>query len=595
MAVSVTSNAITIGRVADIDDDSDYGSDFSVGEEQLVDEIMAELVSSRASAGSVGTTSTASHYYPGTTSARTTVTPTTTPTRTIAATTPTKERDNDGQSRTPFLAPAHARSRNPSAPVGSPVPTTQPVRVLPVSDNEDKDMHETVASASGQALHHLPSGEVRYPDLSSALSSLQSESESKSHRQQGEQEQQEQKPPVPMLEKQSEPEREPEPEPEARSKRAPDTRTPLQRFRSFPRRPLTVTDIATGAWCELQHWYTLTRLPGGKKTVTPAMRGGTRVHQTLEDEVHSAVQVSVASREEAFALRLWNIIQGARTLRDTGITRELEVWGIVEGEILNGVIDQLNHESPNASFEEELNLSGLSADSQQQLPITDYLSPNHKTVYLTDVKTRGSDRLPTGTALRPARVQLFLYHRLLSDMAADKLDYVAIFERYGLDGEARFSDAFIAQIGGLHDEIFYDADSDVEEIPSETYPADLIGYRSISQIIPLLKAELKETFPRGPASISNLLAIQYRHRDDGRILGNNSFPNDPEALEVYMKENLQWWRGERQPKGVTIEETYKCGWCEFAETCQWRKDKEAEFLRKKKRGRPSMNHASPTP
>lgn len=351
--------------------------------------------------------------------------------------------------------------------------------------------------------------------------------------------------------------------------------------------------MAAGAWCELQHWYTLSRLPGGKKTITPAMRGGTRVHKTLEDEVHSTVQVTIASKEEAFALRLWNIIQGLRTLRDTGITRELEVWGIVEGEVFNGVIDQLNHESPNPSFERELGMASEPDVSTSQASITDYMSSGHKTVYLTDVKTRGSERLPTGIALRPARVQLFLYRRLLSDMADDKLDYAAVFNRYGLDGDARFSDVFIAQVGGLHDEIFYDADSDIEEAPSEMYPPDLFGYRSISQIIPLIRAELRETFPRGSASISNLLAVQYRHRDDGRIIGNNSFPNDPEALDAYMEDNLRWWRGEREPKGVTIEETYKCGWCEFAETCQWRKDKEAEFLRRR-RSRANVDDAVPT-
>ncbi|KAI0105334.1 hypothetical protein GGR51DRAFT_571975 [Nemania sp. FL0031] len=583
MAVSAQHNAVSIGRVVDFNDgDSDYGSDFSAGEEQLVDEILAEL-------------STNQRFV--TAQAATTAKVTAVATTTTTAT----GRNHDGQSHAHF--PTSARSPSPLVPTPNPATTTTGLaRVLPPRDI-DEDRHQ-----SGLDRHQASSLElVQYPDLSSALSNLQSQSQfqaesklelmseplpkpqqqqqqkQKQQRQQQQQQQQGQyKPPPPTLEKQS------------GLDSGPDARTPLQRFRSFPRRPLTVTDMAAGAWCELQHWYTLTRLPGGRKTITAAMQGGSRIHQTLEDEVHSAVQVTIASREEAFALRLWNIIQGLRTLRDTGITRELEVWGTVEGEVLNGVIDQLNHESPNASFEQELNLTGSSPSSQQPT-ITDYLGSSHKTVYLTDVKTRGSDRLPTGTALRPARVQLFLYHRLLSDMAADKLDYAAIFKRYGLDGDAHFSDAFIAQIGGLHDEIFYDADSDIEEVPPETYPPDFIGYRTISQIIPLLKTELRETFPLGPASISNLLAVQYRHRDDGRIIGNNSFPNDPEALDAYMKENLRWWRGEREPEGVTIEETYKCGWCEFAETCQWRKDKEAEFLKKKKRGRANVNHVSPTP
>ncbi|KAI1121460.1 hypothetical protein F5Y10DRAFT_100853 [Nemania abortiva] len=564
MAAPASRNAVGVRSVGDFDNgDSDYGSDFSAGEEQLVDEIMAGLGS-------------ASHRS----AMATTATMTATTTSTTAG-----RQDHNGQSRAPFSASTHAR--NSSMPAKNLVSTIGPARVLPAG-SRDEDKHEDgTTSGSGLGQQHtvpLPLESVKYPDLSGALSNLQPQSRSETEfdpqvESQHQHQQQQQQPPSPL------PDNQPVLEP------PPDARTPLQRFRSFPRRPLTVTDMAAGAWCELQHWYTLTRLPGGRKTINAAMRGGSRIHQTLEDEVHSAVQVTVASREEAFALRLWNIIQGIRTLRDTGITRELEVWGIVEGEVLNGVIDQLNHESPNASFEEELNLTS-SGVSPQQSSITDYLGSSHKTVYLTDVKTRGSDRLPAGTALRPARVQLFLYHRLLSDMAADGLDYAAIFARYGLDGEAHFSDAFIAQIGGLHDEIFYDADSDIEEIPPDTHSPDLIGYRCISQIIPLLKAELKETFPLGPASISNLLAVQYRHRDDGRIIGNNSFPNDPEALDAYMKENLRWWRGEREPEGVTIEETYKCGWCEFAETCQWRRDKEAEFLKKKK-GRANVNRVPP--
>ncbi|KAI0831030.1 exonuclease V [Hypoxylon sp. FL0890] len=394
---------------------------------------------------------------------------------------------------------------------------------------------------------------------------------------------------------------------------AEDSRSPLQRFRSFPKKPLTVSDFASGAWCELQYWYTLTLLPGGRKTRTAAMRGGTRVHQTLEDQVHTTVQVNVTNKEEAFALRLWNVIQGLRTLRDAGMTRELEVWGIIDGEVVNGIIDEVSHISPNAAFEQELSLSQLSKGfitpySKPQAEITDYLEPQRKKVYLTDVKTRGSDRLPTGAALRPARVQLFLYHRLLGEMASGVVDFAAILDRYGIRPDVLFSDAFMAQVGDLNDEIFYDADSDFGRVPPTpcssrsgleigdpnaspkqshqmTPPPDLIRYRSIAQMLPLLESELRETFPQGAATLADLLAVQYRHRDDGRILGNNCFPNDPEALDGYIGQNLKWWRGEKEADGVSIEETYKCRSCEFADGCQWRKDKEAEVLQKRRSAR----------
>ncbi|KAH9908372.1 exonuclease V [Xylariomycetidae sp. FL2044] len=388
---------------------------------------------------------------------------------------------------------------------------------------------------------------------------------------------------------------------------AKDTRSPIERFRSFPKKPLTVTDMASGAWCELQHWYTLTLLPGGRKTRTTAMRGGSRVHQTLEDQVHTTVQVNIATKEEAFALRLWNVVQGLRTLRETGMTRELEVWGTVEGQVINGIIDQVSHESPDASFEQELHASPSSHGvpgfgSKRQSQMTDFLHPHRRRYYLTDVKTRGSTRLPNGAALRPARVQLFLYHRLLGNMASQKVDYPALLNRYGLRPEVQFSDAFMAQMGNLHDEVFYDADSDLQSPPlSETgtgYPesspdlapnmtpaSDLIRYRCINQIIPLLQTELQDTFPQGADTLGDLLSVQYRHRDDGHVLGSNIFPNDPSALDGYMRHNLDWWRGSREAEGVAIEETFKCRSCEFAENCQWRKDKEKEYIAKRTRAR----------
>ncbi|KAI1321676.1 exonuclease V [Xylariaceae sp. FL0255] len=474
------------------DGDSDYGSDFSVGEELLVDRLLQSIAS--------------------------------------------------GSHAPPSLALADL-ARHPAA---VPPPFASGL-VSPAATDDNKSI--------------LSLDSIRYPDLSHALSNLKAPQET------------DQTIPLPPVKSPVE-----QPFPTVKG----EALTPLQRFRAFPKRPLTVSDVVSGAWCELQHFYTLALLPHGRKTRNAAMRGGSRVHQTLEDEVHQTVRVEITTKEEAFALRLWNVIQGLRTLRETGLTRELEVWGFIHREPVNGVIDQLSHKSPDANWEEEL--SNSSAPSTQQSSITDYLlSSSHKTVYLTDVKTRGSDKLPSGTAFRPARVQLLVYYRLLADMAADRLDYDAVLDRYGLDGSSRFSDAFIAQIGNLHDEIFYDADSAVAENTSDdSSSVDFIRYRSVTQLITLLKSELKTTFPAGPESIGNLLAVEYRHRDDGRVLGKNTFLNDPEGLDAYIKHTLRWWRGEREPDGVAIEETYKCGWCEFAEGCQWRKDKEAEFLEKKR-------------
>ncbi|OLN97349.1 Exonuclease V [Colletotrichum chlorophyti] len=380
-----------------------------------------------------------------------------------------------------------------------------------------------------------------------------------------------------------------------------DTRSPLVRFRSFPRKPFTVTDLTAGAWCELQYFYTLTRLPFGRKTRTAAMKQGTKVHQDLEDEVHTTVRVEIATKVDAFGLRVWNVIQGLRTLRETGMTRELEVWGFVDGNLVNGVIDGLSYENPDPEFVERL---GRGDDHQNQSSITDYFPSNKPAdfplIYLTDVKTRGSMNAPNSPALlRPAKVQLFLYQRFLSEMAADKLDYLRIFRRYNLDPDEPFSDSFIAQIGSLHDELFSDVESSLDgdyappssgtlihsagvdegSNPAQSSSPGLVKYGTLRELLPLLRSELKETFPHGADSIGRLLAVEYRYRGDGSLIDSQVFPMDDGALDLYLNRTMEWWRADREPYGVQIEEAYKCRMCEFVGDCTWRSAMDEERLR----------------
>ncbi|KKP07356.1 hypothetical protein THAR02_00553 [Trichoderma harzianum] len=388
-----------------------------------------------------------------------------------------------------------------------------------------------------------------------------------------------------------------------------DDRSPLQRFRSFPKRPLTVSDLTAGAWCELQYWYTLTRLPGGRKTRTPAMQKGSKVHKKLEDEVHTTVKVEILNKEDGFGLRLWNLVQGLRTLRDTGLTRELEVWGIVDGNLVNGVIDDLSYDNPNPEFEEELSSQG-SQPSQSQSMISHYfggLKPgkpkdNNRQIFLADVKTRGTTKPVSSATARPAKIQLLLYHRFLSNMAAGELDFLKVFRRYGLDADERFSDTFMSQIGELHDEIFFDTPtSSAEEyeqfkrnaakgkaaqgdnpasIP-ESSPGvpDLLKYGSLRELVTLVEDEIRLTFPRGADSIGSILRVQYVYRDDGRELAKIDFPVSAQTLDAYLAGDMSWWRGERKPKGVTIEEAFKCTSCEFAPSCKWRRNMDDERVK----------------
>ncbi|KAL4762606.1 exonuclease V [Aspergillus foveolatus] len=466
-----------------------------------------------------------------------------------------------------------------------------------------------------------------------------------------------------------------------------DTRSPVERFRRPPNKAFSVTDLISPAWCEVQYWYTLTK--HGRKRRTAAMKKGSTIHKTLEDEIYTTVPVEVTTKEDALALRIWNVIQGLRTLREFGITRELEIWGLVDGELVNGVIDQLCYECPDTELEASAaSYYAEAAASRAVLPeyqmsLTDYLlSPaqggkrladmsRHEVepqaaedpvssqstaelqqlprIYLTDIKTRGSNSTPTvkSSSFRPTLLQLQLYYHMLNRLVlTDDVTIELLASRYDLDHEKTFTDAFICEVGSLNDQ-FFDAVSSLEfdpdyiptpedaitrqQISQDTgNPASrsddaklqnpsasqesisvLLAHNNLSRLWKLMKDQLRLTFlpptlasvsvaPSIPSEfqpsmlepyptiLSPLLTARYISSAPTadlhpRVLGSRSFLFDPTSLEAYVSDQMTWWRGQRTPRGVEVMETWKCRICEFQDECEWRQEREWAYARKKQR------------
>jgi exonuclease V len=462
-----------------------------------------------------------------------------------------------------------------------------------------------------------------------------------------------------------------------------DTRSPIERFRKPPNKAFSVTDLISPAWCELQYWYTLTKF--GRKRRTPAMKQGSTIHKTLEDEIHTTVPVEITTKEDALALRIWNIIQGLRTLRDYGITRELEVWGLADGELVNGVIDQLSYECPDPDL--EMTAASYYADAEAsravlpeyQMSLTDYLlSPSQgggkrlsdiswhgeqqeslddsmigsqtsseafslPRVYMTDVKTRASASVPTvkSSSFRPTQLQLQMYYHMLNRLVtSDDVTIELLASRYGLDPKRTFTDGFIAEVGGLNDQFFDTLPSqelDPDFIPNsedaagrrashgtDSFPSGsldltslLLAHNNLSSLWSLMKNQLSLTFlppshslpvsvaPSIPSEfqphmlepyptlLSPLLTAQYLSsaptaETHSRVLGSRSFLFDPAALTSYLSDQMEWWRGERNPRGVEVMEAWKCRICEFRDECSWRQEREWAFAKWRRRRSSSL-------
>lgn len=314
------------------------------------------------------------------------------------------------------------------------------------------------------------------------------------------------------------------------------------------------------------------------------MKQGSKVHKALEEQVHQIVPVDVQTREDGWGLRIWNIIQGLRTLRVTGMTRELELWGTIDGQVVNGVIDELSYTCPDKELEEEIdktsNRGGGKADvPPNQTPITNFLKSNgasypERKVYIIDVKTRMSKTLPQGSSLRPTQMQLMIYRKLLVDLATDAVSADTIFSRYRLDATSPFSDAFIAEVGAL-DFNFRGDSGEATYAPFGTQQdsvSELLAHNGLTRLWSLMTREFAKTIPTA-AAVGDVLKAEFRSQRDGAILGSKAFAHDEAALRAYVEDEMRWWRGEREARGVDIEEAFKCRICEFADECTWRRAK----------------------
>jgi len=327
------------------------------------------------------------------------------------------------------------------------------------------------------------------------------------------------------------------------------------------------------------------------------MKQGSAVHQVLEDQVHTTIKVDIKTNEDAWGLRIWNIIQGLKTLRENGMTRELELWGAVDGLVVNGVIDELSYICPDRELEEaEEKGKAVKVIPADQTTMTDFLGGKslennglgvlknirdlHKKtskIYITDVKTRGVRSIPKGASFRPTLMQLMLYHKLLSNLATNQVNPDILFNRYSLDSNAHFSDSFIAQIGSLN-ESYYDPLSSPSQSDSTPFSTQdsitvLLSHNSLRSLWTLMISEFALTMPLGTKSIGNVLKAEYRAQTDGAILGIKSFLYDEDTVKGYLDDEMRWWKGQREAQGVCVEEAYKCGSCEFFEECSWRKNK----------------------
>ncbi|EUC67023.1 defects in morphology protein 1precursor [Rhizoctonia solani AG-3 Rhs1AP] len=312
------------------------------------------------------------------------------------------------------------------------------------------------------------------------------------------------------------------------------------RFRAA-RNSLSVSDLVAPAWCEVQFDYGLR----GKRYLPPSMRPkvletrsgkkiqvqrevavendrvlkkGTAVHKKLEREIRPIeVEITPKTREDAWGLRLLNMISNIRVLVDEGCCREMPVVGFVHGHLVIGVIDELLL-TPNISQSSSSGGSPTQESSCYPSSGSNASEWAGGTIHILDNKTRGTNNLPRSRDALQSRLQLMLYKRLLDILLVpanigsaeggainqQRLSFPDVWTHHSLDSSACFSPSFLQESSAL---VFSNNLGPAAENAVCLNDLEGVWNTTINELIHTIHPTEQGSM------VSNVLKLVYRRRD----------------------------------------------------------------------------------
>lgn len=365
------------------------------------------------------------------------------------------------------------------------------------------------------------------------------------------------------------------------------------------RKPLlSVTDVVSPAWCEYAFQYNVlsqAHLPLAKRPrtiVTPegntlvpswaallqrdaVMRAGAQVHDKLERQVQPVrVEFRVESTEEEWALLALRLVSALHQTLVHGCAREVPVFGIVNGRLVRGVIDELRR-CEDAPF-----------------------------MRLSDTKTRFSTRLPSERDQMQSKLQCMLYKRLMdgvlsgsaaasdatvaeADPHAVPLRLQSMFELLQLDLGQKLSPAFLASMHELvsttdtpwtaADLAALGCEPASEYTPPAREPGDDVP--NVACVVNMAQQALDNTLRkfcvrRVMPTLSRRMSLVYtqRPKDGGEsaVLGTVRFDADADTLEAFITSIFRLFEGRRTLEGVHEAAAHRCWSCAWRDGCEWR-------------------------
>jgi len=253
----------------------------------------------------------------------------------------------------------------------------------------------------------------------------------------------------------------------------------------------------------------------GRK-ITAQIKEGRAIHEELESEINVPIILQPRNYPDALYRDLYRSYMALLSLHENGRTREISIYGSINGYTVVGKIDELQFKDGDITMLED--------------------------------KTKQSDTIPSESQSLTHKVQIMVYKKMADDIISGSYGFQNFEKAYHTDGMA-LSDEFKRQLDALK------VEKNLQEV-----------------------SKMAQKFFDAFASVGKIgisLNIRYINQFSGKELKLYKFDYRKEEMDGITKYILKYWNGERDSMPVPENEQWKCNYCVFfGKECRvWYKQK----------------------
>lgn len=263
---------------------------------------------------------------------------------------------------------------------------------------------------------------------------------------------------------------------------------------------IRVTDIAGQYWCERQ--MELYHLYG--RDITKGIKIGKKMHEELENETNVPVVLEPRNYADYLYKELYTGVSAINTLHKSGITREISIYGSLNGYKLVGKIDQLERRDGEIS--------------------------------VVETKTRQKDEPPSDSQKLSNRIQPMFYRKMLADIQERAYTAENFRRSYNID-KLRMTEEFVRQLGAIG------------------VKGDIQNHETIANMFFDSLARI--------GKLSDKLYLRYVNQFTGKLIKRYAFKYDTDYVSSSTEFVMKFWSGERESLPVPENESWKCTMCTF--------------------------------